>query len=125
MYLLTEGLAGIGHAMATELTRRTRQPRLVLVEGTGFPPREQWAGWLASHGPEDTLGRKIQSAQALESAGATVRCSPPGSTDEAQMRHVVSQTLEHFGRLDGVIHAAGGLQEATLRAIQETGPQRV
>ena len=40
--------------------------------------------------------------------------------DEAQMRAVIAQARERFGALHGVIHAAGIVGEASIRAIQET-----
>jgi acyl transferase domain-containing protein len=122
VYLLTEGLTGIGRALAGELAR-TWHARLALVEGKDFPPKAEWARWLSSRGAQDAISQKIQAAQALETAGASVLVLAADLTDEARMRQAVTRTLEHFGRIDGVIHAAGGLRQgATLGTIQETNP---
>ncbi|MFL5351290.1 SDR family NAD(P)-dependent oxidoreductase [Archangium sp.] len=120
VYLVTGGLTGLGHALAGELARASRA-RLVLVEGQELPAREQWTQWLSSKGEQDATSRKIKAAQALEAAGASVLVLGADLTDEARMRQVVARTVEHFGRLDGVIHAAGALgQGSTLGTIQET-----
>ncbi|PTL75145.1 type I polyketide synthase [Vitiosangium sp. GDMCC 1.1324] len=122
VYLVTEGLTGIGHALARELARTSRA-RLVLVEGKEFPAKDQWAQWLSTRGPQDAIRQKIQAAQALEATGASVLVLGADLTDEAGMRQVLSRTVEHFGRIDGVIHAAGGLRQgSSLGIIQDTGP---
>ncbi|WNG36170.1 SDR family oxidoreductase [Archangium violaceum] len=122
VYLLTEGLTGIGQAIAGELARSSRA-RLALVEGKEFPSRDQWEQWLSSRGAQDVISRKIQAAKALESAGASVLVLGADLTDEAQMRQAISQAVEQFGQLDGVIHAAGGVRQgSTLGIIQETSP---
>ncbi|MFY0566442.1 SDR family oxidoreductase [Archangium lansingense] len=121
VYLLTEGLTGIGYALAGELARSFKA-RLALVEDKGFPPKAEWAQWLSSHGAQDAISRKIQSAQVLEASGASVLVLGADLTDEGQMRQAVTRSLEQFGRIDGIIHAAGGLRQgATLGTIQETG----
>jgi acyl transferase domain-containing protein/acyl carrier protein len=120
-YLIIGGLGGMGWLLASDLAR-TYQARLVLVEDAAFPPREQWAGWLASHGPEDPVRQKIEHAQALEAAGTSLLVRSAAAADEAALRAVVTEAIERLGRIDGVIHAAGSLTSASLRTLQETGP---
>ncbi|HVE84400.1 MAG TPA: SDR family oxidoreductase, partial [Myxococcales bacterium] len=120
-YLVTDGLAGVGWVVAGELARAHRA-RLALVEAAGFPPEDGWARWLAAHGPDDATSRKIRNAQALAAAGATVLVLGADLGDQAQVKRAVEQATARFGRLDGVIHAAGGLQGASFQTLAETTP---
>ena len=120
-YLVVGGLGGMGWLLASELAR-TYRARLVLVEDGSFPPRDEWAGWLASHGPEDPVRQKVERAQALEAAGTPLLVRSAAATDEAALRAVATEAMERLGRIDGVIYAAGSLTSASLRTLQETGP---
>ncbi|QSQ18812.1 SDR family oxidoreductase [Pyxidicoccus parkwayensis] len=122
-YLITDGLEGPGHVLALDLAK-SFQARLALVEGPGFPAREEWAQWLATHEPTDATRRKVEAAQALESAGATVLVVGVDATDAAQLQGAVARTTERFGRIDGVIHAASGLRGAMFGTIQDLGPEQ-
>jgi amino acid adenylation domain-containing protein len=88
--LITGGTAGIGFALAEHLAR-TSEARLVLVSRSGLAPND---------GNDERIG-------ALEALGAEVMAVAADVTDEAAMRSVLDRTLERFGALHGVIHAAG------------------
>ena len=53
------------------------------------------------------MSRQIRAVEALEAAGAIVSVVAADVTDEAQIQAVVDRARKQFGRLDGVIHAAG------------------
>jgi phthiocerol/phenolphthiocerol synthesis type-I polyketide synthase E len=122
VYLITDGLTGIGHALASELAT-VHQAKLVLVETADFPSAGQWAAWVEQKGPDDVVTRRIQRAQALVRTGVELLVLPAALTDVESMRGVVQAATARFGRIDGVIHAAGGMQGATLGTIAETGPE--
>ena len=105
-YLVTGGLGGIGLALAEELGERYRA-NLVLIGRSSFPVRESWSDWLREHGPEDATAEKIRRIQSLESAGATVAVMQADVADATSMAAVFDETLEQFGAIHGVVHAAG------------------
>ncbi len=105
VYLITGGLGGIGLGIAEHLAR-TLQARLVLVGRSGLPARERWPELLAGDDSGD-LARRIGQVQQLEALGAEVLVLAADVAAEAQMRAVVAHTLDRFGALHGVIHAAG------------------
>ncbi|RYZ41729.1 MAG: acyltransferase domain-containing protein [Myxococcaceae bacterium] len=121
VYLITDGLTGIGHALASELAT-VHHAKLLLVETADFPSRGQWNAWVEKQGVDDAVTRRIQRALALERTGVELLVLPAALTDVESMRGVVDAALARFGRIDGVIHAAGGMQGATLGTIAETGP---
>jgi NAD(P)-dependent dehydrogenase (short-subunit alcohol dehydrogenase family) len=79
---------------------------LVLTSRRGLPPREAWPDYH-SRGSGDRTARQIALVRELEAAGAEVRIAAADAADETAMRRVVDETLARFGRIDGVVHAAG------------------
>ncbi|MBV9789244.1 MAG: SDR family NAD(P)-dependent oxidoreductase, partial [Chloroflexi bacterium] len=117
VYLITGGLGEVGLIMA-EYLARTAQARLVLVGRSALPAPERWDAWTHDH-PDDRASRVIARLRELEAHGAQVLTVSADVTDEQAMRGVVETALRHFGRLDGVIHAAGETSESSFGAIQE------
>ena len=105
-YLITGGYGGIGLTLAGEIARAA-QANLVLVGRSGLPEPSAWQAWLTGHDEQDRTSQKIRAVQALEANGATVLCLKADVGDMDQMRAVIAQAKARFGRLDGVIHAAG------------------
>jgi phthiocerol/phenolphthiocerol synthesis type-I polyketide synthase E len=106
VYLITGGLGGIGMVLAEELARAARA-RLVLVNRSPFPPRDDWPAYLREHGQEDRTARVIAKLLAIEELGGEVLVQQADVADEGQLRAVLARVEERFGALDGVIHAAG------------------
>jgi acyl transferase domain-containing protein/D-arabinose 1-dehydrogenase-like Zn-dependent alcohol dehydrogenase/acyl carrier protein len=100
-YLITGGLGGIGLKVA-EWLARTAKARLVLVNRSALPPRAEWAA-----AGDDRLGRRVRAVEALEKLGAEVLVVKADSGDLGQMRAAVAEAQARFGRIDGVMHAAG------------------
>ncbi|MEJ1929854.1 SDR family NAD(P)-dependent oxidoreductase [Nostoc sp. NIES-2111] len=86
VYLITGGMGGMGLTLA-EYLAKTVQAKLVL------------------------LGRSVTSEsekiRELESLGAEVLVLAADATNDEQMQSAIAQSLEHFGTIHGVIHAAG------------------
>jgi NAD(P)-dependent dehydrogenase (short-subunit alcohol dehydrogenase family)/acyl carrier protein len=122
VYLLTGGLGGIGLAVAEDLARRVRA-RLVLFGRTGLPPRGEWDELLRRGGGADRLGQAITAVRRIEDAGGEVLVAAADVTDEAALATVRATALDRFGRIDGVVHAAGvaggGMAEVRDRAAVE------
>jgi acyl transferase domain-containing protein len=91
VYLLTGGTGGIGLELADFLARSV-QARLVLLGRTQ---------------PQDLTSAKLQRLHEIEAAGGEVLVVSADVTDEASMRAAVEKARERFGRIDGVVHAAG------------------
>ena len=122
VYLVTGGLGGIGLAMAERLAR-DYQARLALLGRTGLPPRGQWPALLADPGTDAEARRRIEGVQAIEAYGHEVEIIT-GDLGEAQdVSAAVRQVTQRFGRLNGIVHAAGlpgvGLMQFKERAEAE------
>ncbi len=104
-YLISGGLGGIGLTLA-ELLGRSCAARIVLTSRAEFPPRTQWDRLLAED-PKSVLGERIRKVRAIEAHGAQVFIVQADVCDPGQVRAALARTLERFGALNGVIHAAG------------------
>jgi acyl transferase domain-containing protein/acyl carrier protein len=118
VYVITGGLGDIGHTFAEYLAREVKA-RLVLIGRSRLPEREDWDGWLAGHGQEDETGIKIKRVRALESLGAEVMAVSCDVADEDQVRAAFGRALDRFGRIDGVIYAAGLAERQRATPIQQ------
>jgi acyl transferase domain-containing protein/acyl carrier protein len=106
VYLIVGGFGAIGAALARHLAA-TRRARLVLVGRTELPDRAEWDRFVAEHDPRDSTSLRIQAVRDMESSGAEVLACSADAADRDQMAAVVSQAVARFGRIDGVVYAAG------------------
>ncbi|HEU4326189.1 MAG TPA: SDR family NAD(P)-dependent oxidoreductase [Roseiflexaceae bacterium] len=111
-YLITGGLGGIGLTLAQHLAQ-TVQARLILVGRTALPPRDAWDAWRADHGGD--MSQKLALLEQLEQGGAQLEIAAADVADPAAMRAVVERARARFGRIDGIIHAAGLPGESTIQ----------
>ncbi|HEV7652809.1 MAG TPA: type I polyketide synthase, partial [Actinophytocola sp.] len=122
VYLITGGLGGLGLVLGETLAER-RRARLVLTSRSGLPPRAEWDSYVHAHG--DRTARAIQAVRQMEAAGAEVLAAAVDVSDVDALRALRGAVLDRFGRLDGIVHAAGiaggGLIEtrdvADMRAV--------
>ncbi|MCK2217011.1 SDR family NAD(P)-dependent oxidoreductase [Actinomadura sp. ATCC 31491] len=119
VYVITGGLGGIGLTLAEDLARRARA-RLVLLGRSGLPPRESWDA--LADAPE-RVRRAVAAVRRMEEAGAEVLVLTADVTDAASLRRVRDEALARFGRIDGLVHAAGvpggGMAEVKERAAAD------
>ena len=105
VYLITGGIGDVGTVIARYLAR-TLRARIIFVSRT----------------------RELDSAlrRELEAAGAEVWMRHADVADEAAMRTVLDEVTMAFGRINGVIHAAGvTTPEVLFRPIPETDAEQV
>lgn len=106
VYLITGGLGGIGLALAEHLAKRFKA-RLVLVGRTALPPREKWEALLSNPETPQEVSRKIEKLKSLDQSGAEALVLSADVASLEEMERVVCQTIDRFGEINGVFHAAG------------------
>ena len=119
VYLITGGLGEIGLATAEYLARTVRA-RLVLASRSALPPDAEWDRYLATHDAADPVARRIRRVQGVRSLGAQVLFVGADVGDPQQMAEAFNAAERQFGRLDGVIHAAGVVGPEIFKPIAET-----
>ncbi|AUB43294.1 Non-ribosomal peptide synthetase component F (plasmid) [Nostoc flagelliforme CCNUN1] len=120
VYLITGGLGNIGFTFAKYLAKAFKA-RLILLGRSDLPIKENFSEWIAMHGEQDTVSRQIQKVKALEELGAEVLVISADVANFEQMQVAIAQTDEYFGKINGVIHAAGIVGDNSFKLIQEIG----
>jgi NAD(P)-dependent dehydrogenase (short-subunit alcohol dehydrogenase family) len=137
--LVTGGARGITADVACELAERY-QPTLLLVGRTPLPPREEAPATRGLDSPRDLKAAlmeemrhtgeaitpaKVEAAynhlhkerqirdnlRAMQNAGAHVRYYPVDVCDERAFGDLIDAIYHDYGRLDGVIHGAGIIED--------------
>jgi acyl transferase domain-containing protein len=105
-YLITGGIGGMGLAIASHLLQRY-EARVVLTSRSALPPRQDWGAILESGSVDDEIARRIRRMQEMERYGGRIEFIAADAADREAMSAVIAQMRESYGRIDGVIHAAG------------------
>jgi acyl transferase domain-containing protein/thioesterase domain-containing protein/acyl carrier protein len=108
-YAITGGFGGIGLTLAEEMLRRGAK-NIVLIGRSGLPERDTWHE--ARLNPR--YAHKIKAVEKLEALGGEVMCTVADVCNLAQMQAVVAAATARFGAINGVIHAAGVVDDAPL-----------
>ncbi len=90
VYLITGGMGGIGLTLA-EYLAKTVQAKLILL-GRSLP---------LENSPQ------LQKINQLKAEGSEIMLLTADVSHKEQMQNAIAQSLEQFGRINGVIHAAG------------------
>jgi acyl transferase domain-containing protein len=121
-WVVTGGLGGLGLEIARHLADRAAV-NLVLVGRTGLPPRDEWPGpgkgasrGTAAPGLSARTHARIEAVRDLERRGATVAALAVDVADVEACRAMIEEVRERFGRVDGLVHAAGTLDDAPILA---------
>lgn len=112
VYLITGGLGVVGLTMARYLARQYGA-RLVLVGRTGLPAREQWPDIIATTDASDRVGFRVRQVLELEALGAQVMVLAIDVCDRAALESELTSIESAWGKIHGVIHAAGILRVAS------------
>jgi acyl transferase domain-containing protein/acyl carrier protein len=108
--LITGGFGGIGLTLAEDLITRDNA-NIVLMARHALPPRADWPRITALGGP---LARRIAAVSRLEALGGEVMVIAGDVSNIEDMQAAKAQIETRFGRLSGVIHAAGVIDDAPL-----------
>ena len=124
VYLITGGLGGVGRVVAEHLAR-SKLVTLVLTSRSGLPPRSEWKSLMAKREEGDPTRQKIQTVLALEAHGAEVMVGAADVTDREAMQSLVDAVCARFGGVDGVIHAAGVVDDDLIPLKDPEAARRV
>jgi acyl transferase domain-containing protein len=124
VYLITGGLGGIGLVLAEHLAR-TAKAKLILTGRTVLPPRRAWSRRLEVCSSRDEVGRKIRKIRRLEKLGAEVEIISADAADGDKMSAEVDRVAARWGRIDGIVHAAGLPGQGILQLKQPAEARQV
>ncbi len=106
VYLITGGLGDLALVMARQLAERFNA-RIVLAGRTTLPSRADWPLQIRTRARNDRLRRALEQIEALEQAGHAVLYLSGDVANPEDMARVVSAAEAQFGPINGILHAAG------------------
>ena len=111
-WIITGGFGGIGLRLAEELMRRF-SARITLIARTPLPPPEDRADWPDD--PANPVSRRLMALKRLEGLGE-VHVATADVCNIDDMRAALDDARARFGAPQGLIHAAGALDDAPMLA---------
>ncbi|MFC0861438.1 SDR family NAD(P)-dependent oxidoreductase [Sphaerimonospora cavernae] len=120
VYLITGGLGGIGLSIAKFLAREYGAT-LVLSGRTALPARADWDDFVQAHGADHPTSWAVARLAEIEALGGEVLAVSCDVTHAPAVDMLIRATLDEFGALDGVVHAAGLTGGGGL--IERLGPE--
>jgi len=114
VYLITGGLGGIGLVLAEHLARTVRA-KLILLSRTGAAPRSEWRSLAESQNASYPERHRARKLLAIEALGSEVQICSADVSSLDEMQKAVEAAHHRFGRIHGVIHAAGVLEDSPFQ----------
>ncbi|MDR3753233.1 MAG: SDR family NAD(P)-dependent oxidoreductase [Terracidiphilus sp.] len=124
VYLITGGLGALGLTAAEHLARQF-QAHLVLVGRSALPPEAQWESALQDGGRSDAEKERLRKLVAIRSLAASLLVLQADVTKLDEMKAAVAQARRQFGKINGVFHAAGLLDDGLLMLKTAASARRV
>jgi non-ribosomal peptide synthase protein (TIGR01720 family) len=122
VYLITGGLGGVGLALAEAIAGLV-PAKIILLGRSAFPEKDQWNQWLNAQSERNEIGEKIRKIVEIEQKGAEILALGADVSNEFEMSRIAEVIRSQFGRVHGVIHAAGlppaGLMQLKTREAAE------
>jgi acyl transferase domain-containing protein/thioesterase domain-containing protein len=124
VYLITGGLGGLGLVAAEHLAREFKA-RLVLIGRSPLPPEAEWDS-AAHDARQSEAGRqRIRKLMEIRALAGGLLIAQADVTNLEQMRSAVALAKQQFGKIDGVFHAAGILDDGPLMLKTASSAARV
>jgi acyl transferase domain-containing protein/thioesterase domain-containing protein len=124
VYLITGGLGGLGLVIAEHLAREFKA-RLVLVGRSAVPAESEWEAALRDPGQSDAGRQRIRKLMEIRAQAEGLAVAQADITNLAEIRAAIALAQKQFGRIDGVFHAAGVLDDGPLMVKSAESAARV
>ncbi|MCX7920818.1 MAG: SDR family NAD(P)-dependent oxidoreductase [Clostridia bacterium] len=104
-YIITGGLGGIGLEIGKYLAAKNKA-NICLISRSSLCEREKWEEILMEN-IDKKLCSRINAVKSIEEAGSKVVCYSADITKEADVKAVLSDIKDKFGKINGIFHCAG------------------
>ncbi len=107
VYLITGGLGGIGLTIAETISKSVKA-NIILIGKSQFPERNRWESIVRSNEYEDEkIKNKISILLEIEKHAFSLKIFKADVSNLLEMESVIGALKETYGKVDGIIHAAG------------------
>lgn len=121
VYLITGGLGNIGLIVAKALIEQY-QAKLILVGRTLLRDASEWNILLSDNAIQPEIKNKIIKLQEITHISQDILVLQGDVSDYEQMENVFKIAENHFGKIHGVIHAAGDVSSGSFQMIDMIQP---
>jgi thioesterase domain-containing protein/acyl carrier protein len=101
------------------------EAKLVLLGRSAFPAESAWESWLSAHTDRDPTSQSIAQLRALQQLGAEVLVVQADVSNMEDMRAAIETAKQRFGKISGVVHAAGVLEDGVMQMRTSEAVERV
>ncbi len=120
VYLITGGLGNIGLSFADYLTRQYNA-KVILVGRTAIPDEKQWDSILQNK--TDKNYNRVLQLHKFKEDKREFKIFEANAADPAEMKKIVAECEAAWGKINGVIHAAGITGAELSRTISHITPE--
>lgn len=113
VYLITGGLGALGLTVAEHLAREF-QARLVLVGRSALPPEAEWDSALQDSARSEVEKERLHKLVAIRSLAEGLLVLQADVSNLDEMKAAVTKARSRFGKISGVFHTAGVLNDGPL-----------
>jgi acyl transferase domain-containing protein/thioesterase domain-containing protein/nucleoside-diphosphate-sugar epimerase/acyl carrier protein len=124
VYVVTGGLGQIGFAIADHLASQVGAD-LAVITSSPLPDPSVREAYLVEHGSGDPTVRRLRRLAQLASYGRRVHVVVADLSDPVATRDALDDVHDALGPVDGVIHAAGRLQDRLLEFVESDDHEAV
>ena len=123
-YVITGGLGGLGLVISKYLAQKFHA-RLVLINRSSLPAPQQWDALLQQPETAPKLLSTLKSLQEIRALGGEVLALQADVSQLPELQRAWDLAEEKFGKIDGVIHAAGVIEDAPFLSKTTESAARV
>ena len=123
-YLITGGLGGLGLVISRYLAQKFHA-RLALIGRSSLPAPQEWDALLQRSETPAKLLSTLKNLQEIRSLGAEVLPLQADVTQLSELQRAWNLAEEKFRKVDGVIHAAGVIEDAPFLSKTPESAARV
>jgi acyl transferase domain-containing protein/acyl carrier protein len=117
-YLIVGGFGTVGFSLACGLAQFATA-RLSLIGRRRLPDRSEWQRWVDTHPADEPTTVLVRRAAYLDRIGTEYLSLTADAADAAQLGAAVAEAEARFGPINGVISAAGLMDESAFAPIRD------
>lgn len=118
VYMITGGVGDMSSVLSRNISI-IQNTKIVLIGRSKMPERHDWDEWVASHQENDRISNKIRILQKLDKSGVEYYVYEADVSNESRMIEVIDCIYKRFGRINGLIHAAGIVGLGAIVPVKE------
>ena len=127
--LVIGGLGNFGLELA-EFMSNEYNTRVFLTTRTEFPSRHEWDSWIEKHGEQNIVSKKIIQLKEFQKNKNLVEVLTGDVTSVEDMERINNYICRKYGKIDGIIHAAGTVDSGmihtkTIESIEQVFAAKV